>query len=214
VITFGFSAFLKVLSLNDKPQRSAIKKRLGPSSSNGYDFHKSMRQHAHRFLVDGEAMPDVITSAGTIVQLPERLSATLALQRLELWRIATPGAILQFSPVVFESPRHLFRVKFEPDFGLRIGGKNTAIHLWNTKQPNLSPGATYAALWLAAQAFRDQEHAPDDVGVLSIREPPTLYLLSQVRDASAVAASIVERMEETIQETPPPPPLPEDRPPA
>jgi len=212
VITFGFSAFLKVLSLNDKPQRSEITKRLGPSSSSGYDFHKSLRLHARRYLVDGEPMTDVMASAGRIVRLQERQSATLALQRLELWRAATPGDILYFSPVVFESPRHLFKVKFEPDFGLRVRGKTTAIHLWNTKHPKLSPGATYAALSLVAQAFETQEGAPEDVGVLSIREPPTAYLLSEVSDRSTIAASIMERMEEIIRGTISPPPPPEDRP--
>ena len=212
MITFGFSAFLKVLSLNDKSQRSEITTRLGPPSSGGYDFHKSLRSHARRYLVDGEPMTDVIASAGKIVRLPERQSATLALQRLELWRAVTPGDVLHFAPVVFESPRHLFKVKFEPDFGLWIGGKATALHLWNTKHPKLAPGMTYAALSLVARAFETQEGAPEDVGVLSIREPPTAYLLSEVSDRSGIAALIVEQMEEIIQGTTPPPPPPEDRP--
>ena len=212
MITFGFSAFLKVLSLNDKPQRSEITKRLGPSSSSGYDFHKSLRSHARRYLVGGEPMTDVIASAGRIVRLPERQSAALALQRLERWRAATPGDVLYFAPVVFESPRHLFKVKFEPDFGFRIGGKATAIHLWNTKYPKLAPGMTYAALSLVARAFEIRESAPEDVGVLSIREPPTAYLLSEVSDRSRIAALIVEQVEGIIQGTTPPPPPPEDRP--
>ena len=212
MIRYGFSAFLKMLSLNDRPQRTEIRKRLVPSSGGGYDFHKSLRLHARGYLVDGEPMADVIASAGNITRLPERLSAIAALQRLELWRAATPGEILQFAPVEFESPRSLFKVKFEPDFGLRIRGKTTAVHLWNTQRPQLSPGATFAALSLVAQAYQSREDGPEDVAVLSIREPPALYLLSQVRDRSAIAALMVERVEKTIQGTVQPPAAPEDRP--
>lgn len=212
MITFGFSAFLKVLSLSEKRQKSELRRRLGPSTSTGYDFHKSLRRHARRYLVDGEPMADVVASAGRIVRLPERQSAVLALQRLELWRDTTPGEILAFPIVVFESPRHLFRVKFEPDFGLRIAGKPTAIHLWNTKHPPLASGPTYAALTLVAAAFQDEDDLPEDLGVLSIREPAKLYLLSDVSDRSAATASIVEWLEDTIEDTLPPPPPPEDRP--
>lgn len=213
MINFGFSAFLKVLSLNDKPQRSAIKKRAIPSSSDGYDFHKSFRRLARRYLIGAEPIADMIALAGKIGPLPERQSAVLALQRLEIWRATTPGKILHVPAVVFESPHHLFTVKFEPDFGLRIGGTTTAIHLWNTKHPKLSANATCAALSLAAQAYEsDDEAAPEDVGVLSILEPPTPYLLSQASDRPAAAASIVERIEDIIEGTIFPPTSPEDRP--
>jgi hypothetical protein len=71
----------------------------------------------------------------------------------------------------------LFRVRFEPDFGIRIHGKATALHLWNTKFPKLAPNTTYAALALVAQSLQHQDGNPDDIGVLSLREPPTAYLL-------------------------------------
>lgn len=212
MITFGFSAFLKLLSLNDKPQRTAIRNRLVPSPGGGYDFHDSLRRLARRYLVDGDPIADLLMSAGKIVQPPERLSAMAGLERLALWRAAHPGPILDFAPVTFESPGHLFKVKFEPDLGLPLLGTSTAIHFWNTKTPALSLNATYVALALAAQAYEKQEGAPEDVAVLSIREPPTLYRLSETGDWSSVAASVVERLEEIIEGPSSPPPSPGDHP--
>jgi hypothetical protein len=211
VRTIGFSAFLRLLSHNDKRQKSELNKRLGPSRR-GYDFHKSMRLCARRYVVDGESLEDVTASTGTIARLPERQSAVAALQRLALWREATSGTILRFSPATYESPRHLFKVGFEPDFGLLIGGKATALHIWNTKTPKLSPGAVYAALTLIAEAYRDKAGAPKDLGVLSVREPVTLYLLSEAADWSGVATAIVRQFEEVFQGPRPSPAPPEDRP--
>jgi hypothetical protein len=211
--TFGFSAFLKLLSMNDKPRRSELRRRFRPAeSSSGYDYHNSFRVRARRYLLDGEPMPDVLASTSTITRLSERLSAVAALQRLEKWRAAMPGTIFGFEPVVFESPAKLFRVKFEPDFGLRVHGQNTAFHLWNTQTPNLAPGRTYAALALVADAYQGHEDAPDDVAVLSVREPPTAFLLSSVMVPSALVASIVDDLEDIIEDTLTPPPPPDDRP--
>ncbi|MDU7523827.1 MAG: hypothetical protein E7K72_21025, partial [Roseomonas mucosa] len=119
LVTFGFSAFLKLLSLNERPRRTALRQRLSPSAG-GYDFHRSFRLHARRLLVDGVAVDDVLTSAGTITKLPERRSAVAALQRLDLWRRSAPGPVFQGEPVIYESPRRLFRVRFEPDFSIRL----------------------------------------------------------------------------------------------
>ncbi|HWE92756.1 MAG TPA: hypothetical protein VG269_02175 [Tepidisphaeraceae bacterium] len=91
-------------------------------------------------------MADVLLSAGRIAREPERLSATAALERLELWRAGMPGMVRDFPPVAYESPQHLFRVKFEPDFGLPVRSKATALHLWNTMRPELSAGAAFIAL--------------------------------------------------------------------
>jgi hypothetical protein len=189
-----------------------MRKRVLPSSGGGYDFHKRFRQLSHSHLVDGAPLPDVIALANAITSLSERTSAVAALSRLALWRTETAGPIIGFSPVAFESPSHLFKVKFDPDFGVLIHGKPTAIHLWNTKTVELAPGATYAALALVAQAYESQDGGPEDVGVLSMHEPPTLYLLSQVSDPSVAAASIVDHIEDIIQGTTSPPPPPEDHP--
>jgi len=215
MVTFGFSAFLKVLSLNEKPQLTAIRKRLAPSSD-AYDFHRGFRRLAHRYLVNGEELAHLIASAETIAQPPERKSAIAALELLETWRNNTPGKIINFGSVVFESPRHLFRVRFEPDFGILHQGRPTAIHIWNTKLPKLSLGPTRAALALVAQAFQDQQNKPEDVGVLSLREPVATYLLSDSPNPAALSKTLIEYVEEIIRKTPPGgppgPAQPEDRP--
>jgi hypothetical protein len=174
--------------------------------------HRSFRLQARRFLTDGAAIAEVLASAERITRSSERLSALAALQRLEIWRATHPGEVVIVPSIIFESPNRLFRVKFEADFGLRARGRTTAIHLWNTMRPTLAPSAAYVALTLVAQAFEGQEGAPEDIGVLSMREPPRLYRLSDVADQSALAASSVDRLEETIRGATPPSPPAERRP--
>ena len=157
-------------------------------------------------------MSEVLASTGTITRAPERRSAVAALQRLEMWRHGMAGTIFSFEPIIFESPSKLFKVKFEPDFGLRLHGKRTAFHLWNTQKPNLAPGATYAALSLVAEAYQGRDGAPDDVAVLSVREPPNAFLLSSVTVPSTLVVSIIEQIEDAIRGTATPLPPPEDRP--
>jgi hypothetical protein len=212
VLTFGFSAFLKILSLNDKPQRTEIRRRLNPPPGDGYDFHRRFRQLAHLYMIEGAPLSDMLASAAAITQLPERVSAVAALHRLALWRTKRDGQVLTFPPIVFESPSHLFKVRFEPDFGMLVQDKPTAIHLWNTKSVKLSPAATYASLALAAQAYQGQEFGPDDVGVLSMHEPPSLYRLSQVPARSALSTSAIEHIEGLIYGAMSEPTRREDRP--
>jgi hypothetical protein len=102
MIRFGFPAFLKILSLNDKPQIREVSKRLGPSLGTGYDFHKSLRDRSHSYLVDGEAFVEVIASAGSIKNPAEQNYAIAALHRLQAWRTATPGEILEFDDTVMK----------------------------------------------------------------------------------------------------------------
>ena len=211
MVTFGFSAFLKLLSLNDRPQKTEIRKRLGPPSG-GYNYHRSLRLHARRYLLTGESLGSVIASAETITRTSERQSAVAALERLAMWRDEHPGEMVTPPLIAFESPSHLFRVRFEPDFGLRLGGKTTAFHIWNTKRPRLAPGITYAALTAVAQAFEGQQGVPDDIGVLSMREPPAAYLLSDVPNQDMLAARVIARLEDIFRGSTPPAPQREDRP--
>ena len=213
MVTFGFSAFLKLLSMNERPQKTELRRRAGPSTSGGYDFHSSFRRHARQFLLNGIPMAEVIASADNIIKVPERLSAISALKRLAQWREKTPGTIFRCEPVVFESPNKLFRVKFEPDFGQMFQGTRTAFHLWNTKHPSLARGPTYAALALAREAYLGHADAPDDVGVLSVREQTSVYLLGTMPVPSATMSSIVDQIEEAIRRgSSIPPASPDDRP--
>jgi hypothetical protein len=213
LLTFGFSAFLKLLSLNEKPQKTEIRKRSSPSAGGGYDYHRSFRLQARQYLAGDATMAEVLASAEKITRASERLSALSALGRLEVWRTAHPGKIVPVPSTIFESPGRLFKVKFEADFGLLTDRGTVAIHIWNTMKPALAAGPTYAAMTLVAGAFENHDGAPGDIGVLSMREPPRLYRLSDIADQSALAAAMVDRLEEAIRGTTPPAPPPEPRPP-
>ncbi|MFS2149749.1 hypothetical protein ACCD05_01385 [Rhizobium sp. Rhizsp42] len=75
---FGFSAFLKVINANPRPQRTSVRKRCGPSTG-GYDFHKSLRHRVQQVSFNGLSREAVLASTHQISQEPERKSARHAL---------------------------------------------------------------------------------------------------------------------------------------
>lgn len=196
--TFGLSAFLKLICLNERPGRTQMRARLSPSTG-GYDFHRSLRLRAHRYLIDGEAMQDIVASISDIARAPEQASARVGLQRLEEWRSAHPGAIVPFAPVIYESPAGLFRVNFTADFGVRIGREAVAVHLWNTATPELSARLVYATLSLFAPVYAATDNPPEDIAVLSLREP-RLYRLSEAGRYAGLGASLADRIEEMLRD--------------
>lgn len=217
MLNFGFSAFLKLLSLNERPQRTLIRSRVRPSEG-GFDFHRSFRLRAHRLLVDGENFEDVIASVDEITRAPEQRSAREALEKLDTWRGENPGEVVNFRGATFESPNRLFKVNFEPNFGLVLDGTPTAIHIWNNASPPLSERMAYAAMSLFPTIYLAGQDAPKDLAVLSVREP-RVYRLSDAPDHTVLAERLVALIERTIaqvtEELDAPPALPpEDRPPA
>ena len=212
MVNFGFSAFLKLLSQNEKPQKTAIRQRLAPSSGSGYDFHKQMRRLARRYAVDREPLADILAAASAITNPPEARAAVAALNRLAERLATMPGDATDFARVVYESPQHLFRVRFEPTFGLRVSGETVPVEIWNTSTVRLAPGPAYAALSLIAQACRMQRGKLNNVGVFSLQDPIRLYLLSDVPEQTALAATLVGRIEEMLQAPLASRPQPEDRP--
>lgn len=215
--TFGFSAYLKLLSQNPRPQRSTIKSRLTPSTG-GYDYHRSFRLRAERYVVGGESISDVIASTEEISKDAERASAVAALEKLSLWRTAHPGKTFEVFPVTVTSPNRLFKVHFEPNFSLDIAGRRTAIHIWNNATPRLSIRETYATLHSVMEEYATIDGSCDDVAVLSVKEEPALYRLSDVEDQSILASRLLRHVEQLIQEVSEelkhPPSRPEDRAPA
>ncbi len=215
--TFGVSAFLKLVSLNAKPRKTELRRRLRGSSSGGYDFHRSLKLASHRYLVDGVSLEDLLEAAKDVAQLPERKSLIAGLERLALWRKGAPGQLRNVPPRVWESPKGFFKIAVQPEFGLINEGRLTAFHLWNTKTTDLDEDAAYAVLALLPELYRDMDDAPTDFGILSLHEPRAL-LLSQRPAASSswlvqgVEACIIEIYNEAggpPQPTPPgshPPP--------
>jgi len=195
---FGFSAFLKLICLNARPSRSEVRRRLGPSES-GYDFHRSLRLRANRYLVGGVPIEEVMASVDEIVRAPEQASARAGLERLDEWRRAHPGPILSYPPATYESPGGLYKVTFTSDFGLSLRGQGVAIHVWNTAQPDLVPRLVYAALSLIAPEYDGSDNPPDDIAVLSLPEM-RLYRLSEAGRYATLGAGVGARIEELIRD--------------
>lgn len=218
--TFGFSAYLKLICLNSRPQRSEIRKRLTPSEG-GYDFHKSLRTFSRQFILGGVSLVDIMNSTKNIKQAPERNSTIAGLQNLVKWRAANAGEIVDCPPVTFNSPHSVYKINFKPDFGISIDGKITAVHIWNTKSPHLENRFAYGALATLPEQYVEMSAAPDDFAVLSLRDN-RLLRLSDVENMStfgwAVAAAIEGIIENELREPgargtptrrpPPPPPIP------
>ena len=183
--------------MNVRPQRTAIRSRLRPSTG-GYDYHRTLKLRARRFPVDGEPIKDVIASCSAIIKEAECHSARTSLQNLADWKTDMPGGTIAFKPRLFESPGGMFKVHFTPDFGLGVTGIRTAIHIYNTRLP-LVPRMTYAALSLFPSLYERGRGLPDDLAVLSLREP-RLFRLSEAPELGALADRLVAALDETIRE--------------
>jgi hypothetical protein len=195
--TFGFSAFLKLICLNDRPSRTQLRARLR-SGGGGYDFHRSLRLRAHRYLVGGEPMAEVAASVRDIAREPEQNSTRRGLERLEAWRREYPGEIIPFPSATYESPAGIFKVTFTPDFGIRMGRDGVAVHVWNTVTPDLAPRMVYAALSLFPGLYVEAADAPDDLAVLSLPEQ-RLYRLSEAGRYAGLGAGLTTRIEDLLR---------------
>lgn len=206
---FGFSAFLKLLSLSPRRQRSELRARLRPSDGAGYDFHRSFRRLAGRFLSGGEPLYVLMDETAGFRNAAEGRSARAGLKYLQEWRADFSGPVLTFQPRTWEDPDGAFTVKFTPDFGLEIDGERVAVHVWNTMRPDLDARMTYAALALFADLYEDEVGGAPDLAVLSIPDG-RLYRLSDVPDqsvlASRIAGFIADLIEEIEDEGSSPPP--------
>ena len=195
---FGFSAFLKLVCLNERPSRTEVRSRLR-GGSGGYDFHKSLRQRAHRYLGLAQPFDVVFASVDEITRTPERRSASEGLTRLHAWRDRHPGPILGVPPATYESPVGLFKVTFTPDFGIIRGGAAVAVHVWNTGRPTLDARMVYAALSLFSAPYAEQRQPPDDLAVLSLPDM-RLYRLSEAGRSATLGASLAGRVEDLIRQ--------------
>ena len=191
--TFGFSAYLKLISLNEKPRGTTIRDRVA-GGGGGYDFHRSMKRGAGLLLADEASLDDVLASLQAIKQMPERFSATQALKRLAEWRADNPGNLMSFPTATYAHSSGLFKVTFAPDFGIRLGRTATAIHIWNTARPALNARTVYAALSLFPDIY-DSRALPDDFAVLSLQDS-SLYRLSEAGRYAGLGESMAERVAE------------------
>ena len=211
---FGMSAFLRIVHLNPRPQRTELRKRLRPSGK-PYDFHSSLRRLAQSLMVHGETLEGVLARASEITQEPERLSAQVGLRRLDEWRRDHPAELLDFDDVTYRSPGGRFGVKFTANYGMEIGGQSVAIHLWNTTRPRLEERLVRATLSLFVDGYRETRNPPDDLAVLCLR---TLRLirLGNPTDVRELGRLIVADVDSTFAdlEREERPPRPGEQPPA
>jgi hypothetical protein len=166
---------------------------------------------AHRYLGEEEVVEKLLSEAAAITKPAEAESAMAALEYLENWREENGGVLYSFSPRTYDSPSGRFSVRYAPDFGVEIDGARVAVHIWNTKRPDLDARMTYAALALIADLYDDEAGGAPDVAVLSVPDN-RLYRLSDVPDQSILAARVtaafdllVEEIGDEIRRPPPPP---------
>lgn len=167
--TFGFSAFLRLICLNEKPQKTAIRNRHSQNKSGGYDFHKSLRNNVRKLATGTSSIEEVLDSVSAILQKAERESAEAGIKRFIEWMNANPGEVSFCDPLTFTSPASLFRITFQADFVIDINGRKTAVHIWNTKL-KLSKNIVMAALTLVAANWKIAPDSPNDFAVLSLRD--------------------------------------------
>lgn len=141
---FGFSAFLKLINSNPKPQKRLVRDRFRPSTG-GYDFHKSLRQRVQRIAFENLSFRDALASTAEIGKAAERESAIKGLRQFSEWRDKNLGDLSACDSFLFESPKGFFKVEFTPNFLIELNGRRTAVHLWNTRHA-LSAGLVNASL--------------------------------------------------------------------
>ncbi|MBD9496108.1 MULTISPECIES: hypothetical protein [unclassified Ensifer] len=189
--TIGFSAFLKIINSNPKPQKRIVRERYVPSEG-GYDYHKSLRQRIRQIAFEGISPTAALASVTQIKKSSERESAKRGLLRFFQWRDVNPGPLSACDGLIYNSPRGLFKVNFTPDFLLEINGRRTAVHVWNTKH-SLTATLVLAALSTVATRY-PVENRPDDFAVLSLQDG-SMYRWS---DSDKPTAALGEKLLELI----------------
>jgi len=165
---FGFSAFLRLLDAKENPQRAAIQKRYRPSKG-GHNFHRSFHVSVRKILTGEASFVEVFRATRNIKKLPERRYTKFGIVRFLRWYLALKSKATLIAPLKVNSPKSLFRVKFQADCVVDLDGRRTAIHLWNSKK-KINEAHALAALTLVASNFPPTKDRPDDFAVLSLQD--------------------------------------------
>lgn len=192
MFTFGTSAYLKLISLNAKPQRTEVRKRLVPSDD-PYDFHRSLRLHANRMLAKGDDVESVLESANRIVATPERNSVQAGLRTLLAWRDLHAAELFEVKPHILTSSHGIFKLKFIADFGTIIDGKRCGIHLWNTKKPIIDRRFSSVTLSMIREFYPDL----DGLAILSLLDASVIWSFDEA-DHADLGRRLMARLEDVI----------------
>ncbi len=166
VKTLGFSALLRLLDANEKPQRNAIKNRY--VSRDARDFHRSFHLSIKNLLTGISTFRQAIRSAQRIKKQSERQHTKSGIVRFLRWYISLGTRGTAYPSIILPSPMGLFQVKFDPDCIIDLNGRRTAIHIWNSSK-KINPDQALAALSLVAAKFPLTFDRPDDFAVLSLQ---------------------------------------------
>lgn len=194
--TFGLSSFLRIVNSSALRRQSLLRERV-LKQKKPYDFHKEMRRICKAYLAGISTFQECMAQAKAITGKAERRSAIFALHKLFEWREDHRGTLFPVEERLFESPRGLFKIRFDPSFGYAVGGERIALHLWNTKTPKLDRKLTRASLSLFTDLYSD--YGPLDLGVLSLRNLDLIRLADR-SDVTVVGKNIVTAIEEAILE--------------
>lgn len=192
MFTFGTSAYLKIISLNARPQRTEVRKRLTPSDD-PYDFHRSLRLHANRMLAKGEDVESVLESAKRITATPERNSVQTGLRALLGWRDVHSAELFEVKPHIQTSPHGVFKLKFTADFGTIIDGKRCGVHLWNTKKPPIDKRFATGTLSMIGDFYPDL----DGLAILSLLDLSLIWSSKELGHAD-FGRRLMTRLEDVI----------------
>ncbi|TMU89369.1 hypothetical protein [Brucella haematophila] len=171
---FGISSFLKILHLNEKPQKTEIRKRLNPSDGGGYDFHGSVRRLCADLALNNADPRAVIERLKDIKKVSERDSARTGLQAFIKWKNEHPAQFVMANNVIYNSPKSLFKLTFKPNFSLITDDKVAAVHIWNTARPALDDHLVRAVLSVFPALYTVNK--PDDLAVLCLRSKRLIRL--------------------------------------
>lgn len=169
-----------------------------------------------QLAVEGESLDDIGASLHLIAKTSERKSVEVAAEKLQRWRTNNSGEILFFEDAIYKSPESKFKVKYSPNFGIRLGSSKVAIHVWNTMAPPLVERSVRAALALFENGYETTSAPPDDIAVLCLRTEK-LFRLGEAGHSAAVGRAMaiaIDRIFQKIEDERPQPPSPGDQPPA
>ncbi len=194
---FGISSFLKIIHLNEKPQKTAIRNRLKPSEG-GYDFHGSVRRLCTDLALNGSDPLSAIESLKDIKKQSERDSARIGLSTFINWKNEQSGTFETTRNVTYESPKSLFKITFKPNLNFIYDNKITAIHIWNTSKPSLSDHLVKAILSVFPERYT--ENKPDDLAVLCLRSQRLIRLGAPNAKVQELGNLLVNKIDRTISE--------------
>ncbi|KAB2685572.1 MULTISPECIES: hypothetical protein [Brucella/Ochrobactrum group] len=195
---FGISSFLKILHLNEKPQKTEIRGRLEPKTGGGYDFHGSVRRLCTEIALNDGDPALVIGHIKDIKKAAERNSARLGLQAFLEWRKHNLSEVSTATNVTYQSPKDLFKVTFKPNFSMIDSNGVTAVHIWNTAKPKLDDHFVRATLSIFPELYT--ENKPDDLAVLCLRSQRLIRLGQPDAKLQALGNILINKIERIISE--------------